>query len=147
MNRSLRRHMRRRAPDLARQYVETGGGILVAGERGGVARVEHPAAKNIVRKELERVLRDLGRPRLRRLDQDEVAAFPFMRPVPPDAEAWLGTGIDVDGRAAIVTRWLPAGSAGDGELAALWREALLAELVAECGRSGIPMPADVQGSA
>jgi hypothetical protein len=145
MNRALRLRLRRRAAEMAREYVASG--IVIAGLCGGVARLEHPTARRIVREELFRMMRDAGRPRLRRLDQDEAQCFPFMREPVAGAVPWLAVGLDVDGRATVLTRWLPAASAGDGEAACAMRLALLAALDAERGRSGLPMPREMEGRA
>lgn len=145
MNRAIRLRMRRRAAEMARDYVTSG--IVIAGLGGGVARLEHPTGRRIVREELFRMMRDNGRPRLRLLDQDEARCFPFMREPLEGAAAWLAVGLDVDGRATVLTRWLPAASVGDGEPALAMRLALLGALEAERGRSGLPMPSEMAGRA
>ncbi|MCU0907169.1 MAG: hypothetical protein MUF73_06925 [Rhodobacteraceae bacterium] len=139
MNRAVRRKLRRRAVELAGEYVR--GGIVVAGVAGGAARITSDATLRLVREELVAVLRAGGEPRMRRLSAVEVAGFPFSRGPVEGGEPWLATGIDCDGRATVVTRWLPSGC-GDAALAAL-RAVLRAQLVS----SGLPMPDVMAGSA
>jgi hypothetical protein len=145
MNRAIRRKLRRSAAEISRQYVESG--IVIAGTRGGVARLEHERAKRIVQQEIHDMLRHGAQPRLRRLSEAEALTFPFMGDMPSDAVAWLAVALSNDGRAALVTRWMPAASANETIEGARLRLAVLAELEAECSRPGLPMPREVAGHA
>jgi hypothetical protein len=145
MNRSIRRKLRRSAAEISRVYVARG--IVVAGTAGGVARLENEDAKRIVRQEIHDMLRQGAQPRLRRLSDAEALTFPFMGDAPSDAVAWLAVALSKDGRAALVTRWMPAASADETSKCARLRLAVLAELEAECSRPGLPMPREVAGHA
>ena len=144
LNRAARRKMRSRAHDLADRYLASG--ILVVGLCGGVRRLENPEARRIVRAELVKVLRNGGIPRLRRLSLDQDRLFPFMSSAHPDADPWLAVGIDLDGRATIVTRWLPQLARSNCKVGQACRLQLLGELTTELHRPGIDIPTPM-GSA
>lgn len=108
LSRNLRRRMAANAGALAPQLAATA--LDYDGSRR-VVPVTDPAARAVLCRAFERMLRAGCEPQVVRLTETEAASFPRGGQAPSrGASAWLAAGVDCGGLATYALRWSQRGS-------------------------------------